>query len=255
MVANGGRDCFNGGAGVDTVTFANSTTSVMVLLGSGLGYGGYAEGATFTGIEDVQGSAYSDYLVGDAGDNSLFGNEGNDYLSGGEGNNVLFGGNGDDYLTAGSGADYVSGGDGNDSLTGGWGNDRLSGGAGNDHYYFGRNYANDNVFDYDSIVGNTDAAHFGSDIAADQIWFRHVGNNLEASIIGTSDTLTIQNWYSGSAYHVEQFRTVDGHVLTDSQVESLVQAMAGFAPPASGQTTLPTNYQTALQPIIAANWQ
>jgi hypothetical protein len=31
--------------------------------------------------------------------------------------------------------------------------------------------------------------------------------------------------------------------------------MAAFAPPAAGQTTLPTDYQTALNPIIAASWK
>jgi hypothetical protein len=34
-----------------------------------------------------------------------------------------------------------------------------------------------------------------------------------------------------------------------------VSAMAAFSPPAAGQTTLPANYQTALAPVIAANWQ
>jgi hypothetical protein len=40
--------------------------------------------------------------------------------------------------------------------------------------------------------------------------------------------------------------------LQNTQVETLVQAMASFTPPAAGQTTLPQSYQTAL---IAANWQ
>jgi hypothetical protein len=31
--------------------------------------------------------------------------------------------------------------------------------------------------------------------------------------------------------------------------------MAAFAPPAAGQTSLPPNYQTALNPVIAANWR
>jgi hypothetical protein len=31
--------------------------------------------------------------------------------------------------------------------------------------------------------------------------------------------------------------------------------MAGFAPPAAGQTTLPANYQASLATVIAANWQ
>ncbi len=66
-----------------------------------------------------------------------------------------------------------------------------------------------------------------------------MGNNLEVSVIGSSDKFTIQNWYSGSAYHVEQFKTSDGKVLLDTQVNALVNAMATFTAPAAGQTTLP----------------
>ena len=44
-------------------------------------------------------------------------------------------------------------------------------------------------------------------------------------------------------------------MLLDTQVENLVAAMAAFAPPAAGQTTLSQSYQDALQPVIAANWQ
>jgi hypothetical protein len=54
---------------------------------------------------------------------------------------------------------------------------------------------------------------------------------------------------------VEQFRTADNHSLVDSRVENLVQAMAAFSPPGAGQTTLPPAYQTALNPVLAANWQ
>jgi len=46
---------------------------------------------------------------------------------------------------------------------------------------------------------------------------------------------------------------IDGGV--DRKLENLVSAMASFAPPAAGQTTLPQNYQDALAGVIAANWQ
>ena len=85
--------------------------------------------------------------------------------------------------------------------------------------------------------------------------FRQVGNHLEVSVIGGTDKFTVSNWYSGSPYHVEQFKTGDGKVLLDTLVQNLVQAMAGFAPPAAGQTTLPASYQSSLNPIIASNWQ
>jgi hypothetical protein len=111
------------------------------------------------------------------------------------------------------------------------------------------------VTENDGTAGNTDLVRFLDGIATDQIWFRKVGTNLEVSIIGTSDKLTVGSWYSGTAYRVEQFKTADNRTLLDTKVDALVQAMAAFSPPAAGQTTLPPTYQTALAPVIAANWQ
>ena len=159
-----------------------------------------------------------------------------------------------DTIHGGAGADTLSGRGGDDTLDGGSGNDALNGEAGNDSYLFARGSGQDTVSDYDTTVGNTDIALFGADIAADQLWFRQAGNHLEVSVIGGTDRFTVSNWYSGSSYHVEQFKAADGKVLLDTQVQNLVQAMAGFAPPAAGQTTLPASYQSSLNPVIAANW-
>jgi Ca2+-binding RTX toxin-like protein len=142
-----------------------------------------------------------------------------------------------------------------DTLSGGAGADTLQGGSGNDTYGLGRGGGSDTIAENDATAGNTDVALFGPDIAADQLWFRQVGSHLEVSVIGSTDKFTVSNWYSGSSYHVEQFKTANGKVLLDTQVQNLVQAMAGFTPPASGQTTLPASYQSSLNPIIAANWQ
>ena len=140
-------------------------------------------------------------------------------------------------------------------LDGGIGTDTLIGGLGNDCYIFGRGCGSDTVQENDTTLGNRDITLFSTGIATNQIWMRHVGDDLEVSIIGTSDKLTFDDWYLGSQYHAEQFKTADNRILADTQVENLVQAMAAFSPPASGQTTLPLNYQSALSPIIAANWQ
>ncbi|MBP7521877.1 MAG: hypothetical protein KA896_15725 [Leptothrix sp. (in: Bacteria)] len=110
------------------------------------------------------------------------------------------------------------------------------------------------VVENDATAGNSDALRFASDVASQQIWFRQSGNHLEASIIGTADKVVLQNWYLGGAYHVERFEAGNGKVLLDTQVQSLVAAMSAFTPPAVGQTTLPANYQAALQPVLAANW-
>lgn len=100
-----------------------------------------------------------------------------------------------------------------------------------------------------------DTLAFGPEVTADQLWFRRVSSDLEVNVIGSSDKVTISNWYSGSAYHIEQFKTADGKQLLDSEVENLVSAMAAFSPPTSGQSTLPQNYRDALEGVIAANWK
>jgi Ca2+-binding RTX toxin-like protein len=160
-------------------------------------------------------------------------------------NNVLTGNGGNNTLTGGAG---------NDTLDGGSGNDILVGGTGNDTYVLGRGFGADTVTENDTTAGNTDVLQFLSGIAADQLWLRKVSNAMEVSIIGTTDKMTLSNWYLGTQYQVEQFKTSDGKTLLNSQVQNLVQAMAGFAPPAAGQTTLAQSYQNALQPTIAANW-
>lgn len=42
-------------------------------------------------------------------------------------------------------------------------------------------------------------------------------------------------------------------VPLDTKVDSLVEAMAGFAPPRAGQMTLPQQYANASTPILVAN--
>ena len=161
-----------------------------------------------------------------------------------------------DNVIMGNGAANVLKGDaGNDTLNGGAGADSLIGGAGNDTYWLGRGYGIDTITEKDATKGNTDVAWFKADVARQQLWFTHSGKDLCVSIIGTYDRLTVKDWYLGNQYHVEQFKTNDGKTLLDSQVDALVSAMAAFAPPAAGQTTLPASYQTALNPVIAANWK
>ncbi|MBU1358569.1 MAG: hypothetical protein KJ901_07445 [Gammaproteobacteria bacterium] len=112
------------------------------------------------------------------------------------------------------------------------------------------------VWDDDAAPGDIDIARFGSDVAADQLWFRQLGNSLEVSIIGTDDKLVVQGWYAdGRDHRIEQFRTGDGRVLFDRSVHNLVEAMAGFEPPAAGQTTLSVSYQGSLGRVIASHWQ
>ena len=87
-----GADALNGGAGIDTASYEHASGSVFVVLdNSGINHGnggGDALGDTYTGIENIRGSGFVDFLVGDAGNNVLEGGAGGDQLDGGAGINT-----------------------------------------------------------------------------------------------------------------------------------------------------------------------
>ncbi|MDO3529382.1 calcium-binding protein [Ralstonia pseudosolanacearum] len=219
---------------------------------------GYASDDTLNGLDGndtLRGYGGNDTLRGDAGADTVYGGDGNDSIDGGADNDYLYGEAGDDSLQGGAGTDTLYGGNGNDTLEGGAGNDYLNGNEGSDTYVFNSGWGQDSIYNYDTSTGRSDVIAFGDGIATDQLWFRRVNADLEVSVIGSTDKTTISNWYSGAAYHVDQFTTADGKRLLDTQVDSLVQAMASFSPPASGQSTLPQNYRDALESVITANWK
>lgn len=82
-----------------------------------------------SGAESIAGLSVvgqTDYIYGDAG---------NDTLTGESGPNHLWGGEGDDVITGGSGFDYGHGNQGNDTLRGGDGDDWVVGGKDQDFLY------------------------------------------------------------------------------------------------------------------------
>ncbi|NFV79073.1 calcium-binding protein, partial [Magnetospirillum aberrantis] len=115
--------------------------------------------------------------------------------------------------------------------------------------------SNADLIDNRGHASDGDKVLYTSGITQDQLWFRQVGSDLEVSIIGTSDTVTIQAWYNSASNHVSRFELADGSFLVDSHVQNLVSAMAAMSPPSSGQTCLTSDQYQQLSPIIAANWQ
>jgi serralysin len=121
-----GSDLLNGGAGADELLggsgfdYASYTGSVgvAVSLAGNVGYYGDAQGDTFSSIEGIWGSWYSDILIGDDNDNALVGH------------------GGDDILWGVGGHDTINGGDGHDWLYGGMSSDRLTGGSGADTFWW-----------------------------------------------------------------------------------------------------------------------
>ena len=161
----GGDDLMFGGDGFDYVDYSTTGNGVVVSLVSGIGLGdGYD---TFTGIEGVIGSDFSDRLIGDGQDNVFLDGGGRDQVHAGGGDDLIIaaadtsndkydgdggfdvvdysavngsivadlqngnvkGASGHDLLF---GIESVIGGAGDDVLKGSRNDDVLNGGAGND---------------------------------------------------------------------------------------------------------------------------
>ena len=129
-----GFDVIDGGAGLDTASYASATSAVTVSLltqnatqntgGAGVDY--------LISIENLTGSAYADSLTGSAGANVLSGGFGADSIYGGFGNDVLYGNQDNDLIYGNQDNDTLYGGQGDDTLYGGQGDDVLVGGLGAD---------------------------------------------------------------------------------------------------------------------------
>ena len=181
------------------------------------------------------------------------------YIDSGAGNDTVIGTAGADTIIGGDGADQLYGDAGNDVLDGGSGNDTLHGGMGDDIYHFYRNARNDAIYQQDNagqlVETGADTVMLGDGVDQNQLWFTRNQNDLEMNIVGTGDTLVINNWYSDDSYHVEKFELTNGYTLLDSQVDLLVNAMAVFDPPAPGQLDLTVDVQDDLNPVLAVAWQ
>jgi len=226
------------------------------------------------GKDRLLGFNGNDVLSGGDGDDILEGGEGNDTLNGNAGNDTLEGGDGDDVLNGNEGADTLRGGAGNDTLTtdwsswnntfeGGAGNDKMVGSYAKDTYVFNLGDGQDTIIDSaaqyrdyaDWNANYHDELRFGAGISSDQLWFSRSGNDLQVSVVGTEDQVTITNWYADKACQIETVRAGDGKALLSSQVQNLVSAMASFSPAAAGQVTLSADYREALQTVLVANWK
>jgi Ca2+-binding RTX toxin-like protein len=130
--AGPGDDDYQGGEGLDRLDFQTSVDGVNVDLTLGIATGQGQD--TISAIENIGGSVYADYLIGDASDNAISGRAGADTIEGRDGADELRGGTGDDSLSGGSGADALLDGGGQDAVDGGDGDDLFAADGGDDAY-------------------------------------------------------------------------------------------------------------------------
>jgi len=104
---------------------------------------------------------------------------------------------------------------------GGIGNDALDGGTGNDLYKFAVGSGIDTISEYDTTVGNIDIAQF-SNLASTAVPSieRKAGDLLMG--YGTTDQLTVSNYFSGAAYQIEQFKFSDAVTWSQTEIKARV---------------------------------
>ncbi|MGQ0589000.1 MAG: calcium-binding protein [Sphingosinicella sp.] len=105
----GGNNLLDGGADVDTVSYAEAGSTVFVRLNGGATNNGQGGTDTIVNVENAIGTSFNDTMIGNGLANRLEGGLGADYLIGLAGNDVLVGGTGAaNSLQGGTGDDlYV----------------------------------------------------------------------------------------------------------------------------------------------------
>ncbi|MEM9319952.1 MAG: M10 family metallopeptidase C-terminal domain-containing protein, partial [Pseudomonadota bacterium] len=114
LLGGAGSDALEGGSGQDRAAYWTASGSVTADLLDSRSNTGEAAGDSYASIEDLQGGAFNDNLLGDNGANVIFAGNGRDILHGREGDDSLYGQNGDDILLGSAGGDVIDGGQGQD---------------------------------------------------------------------------------------------------------------------------------------------
>ncbi len=212
---NAGNDTLNGGAGADILiggagndTYVVDNTGDVVTENANEGTDTVQSSVTYMLAANVENLV----LTGTAAINGT-GNTLNNTLTGNSGNNTLTAGTGNDTLSGGAGNDTLKGEAGNDTLDGGAGTDSLNGAVGNDTYSFGRGDGQDTVVDSDTTAGNVDKVVFKAGVAVADVVLSRSGNNLVLKINGTTDQITLSNYYATATFNSEQIEQI---TFTDS---------------------------------------
>ncbi|UZH44154.1 calcium-binding protein [Roseateles amylovorans] len=124
------------------------------------------------------------------------------------------------------GIENLGGTDAADRLEGDAANNRLVGYRGNDVYRFGRGGGADVILDEDDTAGHVDTLIFGPGIAATDLTFARVGNDLRIELqpdgtsaasgqaaspwpVGT-DSVTVEGWFTDARFRLESIQLQDG---------------------------------------------
>jgi trimeric autotransporter adhesin len=198
LTGGDGNDTLDGGAGNDSLvgglgndTYVVDSVSDVITEAASAGTDTVQSGVTLTlastNLENLTllGSSALNG-TGNINANVLTGNAGNNTLAGLEGADTYIGGGGNDTLT--------------DSST-----------TSSDIYRWGTGQGSDTISD---AGGTADRIELSAGITSSQVKLTRSVNNLVVGITGSTDTLTVTNWYASAANKVEQIVLADGSVIT-----------------------------------------
>jgi Ca2+-binding RTX toxin-like protein len=284
LTGGAGNDTYYAGVGDTMVEAANEGTDLVYSTISWT-LGANLENLTLfgTGAINGTGNSLNNVLTGNSAANVLTGGAGSDTYVVGAGDTVVEAANeGTDLVqssvswtlganlerltltgtaaidgTGNSLSNVLTGNSAANVLTGGVGNDTLAGGLGNDTYRINRGEGQDTIAENDGTGGNSDVLLYGATINPLDVVLSRQVNDLRLAIHGSTDAVTIQNWYSApTTAQVETIQAGNGQTLQSTQVDQLIQAMASF----SQQTGLTWDQALDQQPqqvqtVLAASWQ
>jgi hypothetical protein len=137
----------------------------------------------------------------------------------------------------------------------GAGSETASGGSGANFFQASRD-TGQAAINLSSATGSQNEIDFLGDITDQSLWFQQAGNNLQIDLLGTNNSVTVDNWFAGSSSQLQEITA--GGLKIDNQVSQLVQAMATYSTnnpsfdPASSGAGMPSDAN--LQSAIGAAW-
>lgn len=231
------------------------TAAINALAGQGPGNpgsgGDQGNDADYPNV--VTGTAAGEQLLGTNGRDLIRGLGGADTLFGFGGDDKFDGGDGDDYISGGSGSfsgsgnDILIGGAGNDTLVGEDGNDRLFGGAGDDDYYYQGNSGSDLIY----AGGGSDWVFFNG-IAPNRLAYHRDANDLIIRVDANANTqVRVVNHFLGGENAIAYVQPGSGFAIAASQIQSLLTPLpAGLS--ASAMMGASTHPKAELDSLISA---
>ena len=109
------------------------------------------------------------------------------------------------------------------------GNDRLEGQGGDDRYVFGRGSGQDTIVDR---AGALDTIEWAADVLPSEVTITRSGYDLVLTITGTTDRVTVSEFFLADTFRIEAVRFVDGTIWDAAfLVEAVQHRVTGTAGP------------------------